>query len=88
MIDIQRSLHDFGEVEGEFLDLGIIKLAQVGQEVSVSGGDEVDGDSFAAEASRSTDTMDVLGSVGRQIVVDDEVDLLDVDASSQQVGGD
>ena len=32
--------------------------------------------------------MDVVFSVGGQVVVDDQGDLLDVDASGQQVGGD
>ena len=31
--------------------------------------------------------MDVLGSVSGEVVVDDEVDLLDVDASAQEIGG-
>ena len=32
--------------------------------------------------------MDVLGSVCGEVVVDDEVDLLDVDASAQEIGRD
>lgn len=32
--------------------------------------------------------MDVLGGVAGQVVVDDEVDLLDVNASAEQIGGD
>ena len=32
--------------------------------------------------------MDVVLSVGRQVVVDDERDLLDVDTSGEEIGGD
>lgn len=31
--------------------------------------------------------MDVLGRVGRKVVVDDQVDLLDVDTSAQKISG-
>jgi hypothetical protein len=82
------SLHDLGEIEGQFLNLGIVELSQVGEELRVAGGDEVDGHSLASEPPRSADSVDVLGSVGGQVVVDDEVDLLDVDAPAEQIGGD
>ena len=32
--------------------------------------------------------MDIVFAVGRQVVVDDQGDLLDVDTTSQEVGGD
>ena len=88
MIEYRVSFHDFGDIEGEFFDLGVIVLAQIGKELRVSRGDEVDGDSLATEAARSTNSVDVLGSVSGEVVVDDEVDLLDVDASTEQIGGD
>ena len=49
---------------------------------------EVDGNSLTAEPSPPADPVDVVLSVGGQVVVDDERDLLDVDTSGQQVGGD
>ena len=82
------SFHDLAEVKWQFLDLGIVVLSEVGQELSVSGGDEVDSDSLSSEPARSTDSVDVLGSVGGQVVVDDQVHLLDVDTSAQEIGRD
>ena len=87
-LQIRRSIIDLGEVQRQFLDLRVVELAQVGEELSVAGGGEVDGDSLAAEPARSTDSVDVLGSVGGKVVVDDQVHLLDVDASAQQISRD
>ena len=47
---------------------------------------EVDGDSLSAESTGPTDSVDVLGGIGGEVVVNDEVDLLDVDTSAQEVG--
>ena len=83
-----QSIIDFGQVHGELFDLSIVVLSEVDQELGVSGSHEVDGHSLSSESSGSTDSVDVLGGVGRQVVVDDQVDLLDVDSSADQVGSD
>lgn len=82
------SFHDLAEVKREFLDLGIVVLSEVGQELSISGGDEVDSHSLSSESTGPANPVDVLGSVGGEVVVDDEVDLLDVDAPAEEIGGD
>ena len=51
-------------------------------------GDEVDGNSLTAEAARATDTVQVVLGLRGQVIVDDQGDLLDVDAAGKQVGGD
>ena len=70
------------------LDLSVVELPQIGQKLRVPSGDEVDSDSLSSEAARTADSVDVLGGVSGKVVVDDEVDLLDIDASAQQISGD
>ena len=87
MVYRNGSIIYFREVQGELLDLGVVELPQVGQELGVSSCHEVDSYSFSSETTRSADPVDVLGGIGGKIVVDDEVHLLDVDTSAQQVSG-
>lgn len=54
----------------------------------VARGDEVDRDSLAAETTRATNAVDVVLAVGGEVEVDDQGDLLDVDAAGQEIGGD
>lgn len=60
---------------------------QLDEEVSVSWSDEVDGNTFSAETTRSTDSVDVLGRIVGHVVVDDQVHLLDIDATAEQISG-
>ena len=54
----------------------------------VVGGDEVDGDTFPAESAATTDTMDVVLAICREVVVDDKGDLLHINTTGEQVSGD
>jgi hypothetical protein len=65
--------------------LGIVELPEVGQELGVAGGHEVDCHSLAAETARTTDSVDVLRGRTGKVVVDDQVHLLHVDPSAQQI---
>ena len=55
---------------------------------SVIVGDEVDSYSEMAEPSRPTDSVQVGFCHLREVEVDDNVDSLDIDTASQQVGAD
>lgn len=48
--------------------------------------DEVDGNTLTTESSSSTNAVNVVFAVRRKIVVDDKGNLLDVNATSKQVG--
>ena len=50
--------------------------------------DKVDGDSLAAEATRAPDTMEVVLGLSGKVIVDHQRHLLDVNAASEEVGGD
>jgi len=73
---------------GHLFDLGIVKLLELSQSSGVVVGHKIDGDSLSPETSASSDSMDVVLQVSRQVVVDDEGDLLDINSTSQEIGGD
>ena len=53
----------------------------------VVGGDEVNRHTLTTESTTSTDSVDVVLLGGGEIVVDDQRDLLDIDTTGEQVGG-
>lgn len=81
-------LDEVGHVHGHLLDLGAVELLDLTHHADIVSGDEVDSDTLTTETATTTDTVDVVLAVGGEVVVDDQRDLLDVDATSQQVGGD
>merc|ERR1712087_881019 len=81
-------LNQVSNVHGHLVNLCIVKLLDILQRSLVFVSHEVDGHTLTAESSTPTDPVDVVFSVGRQVVVDDQRDLLDVDTSGQQVSGD
>lgn len=62
------STHQVGHVHRHFLDLRAVELLDLTHCCSVLLGNEVDRDTFAAESSTTTDTMDVVLLVRREIV--------------------
>ena len=50
--------------------------------------DEADGHTLGTETTGTTDTVEVAVSVGRQVVVDGQVDTLNVNTTTEDVGGD
>lgn len=81
-------LDEVGHVHGHLLDLGAVELLDLTHHTDIVSGDEVDSDTLTAETATTTDTVDVVLTVGGEVVVDDQRDLLDVDTTSQQIGGD
>ena len=49
---------------------------------------KVDCHSLTTKSTTATDSVDVVLSVGGEVIVDDQGDLLDIDSSGQEVGGD
>lgn len=81
-------LDEVGNVHGHLLDLGAVELLNLAHHSDVIGGNEVDSNTLTAETTTTTDAVDVVLTVGGEIVVDDKGDLLDVDATSEEIGGD
>jgi len=76
------------EIGGHLVDLGGVVLLDLLHLTSVLGEDEVDGGSLLTETTGTTDSMDVVFLLEGELVVDDESDLLDIDTSSEEIGGD
>lgn len=81
-------LDKVGDVEGHLVDLGVVEGLNLAHHLDVLGGDEVDGDTLTTETTTTTDTVDVVLLGGGEVVVDDERNLLDVDTTGEEVGGD
>ena len=52
----------------------------------VVGRHKVDGDSLTSEPSTTANTVDVIFTVGGQVIVDDQRNLLHIDSASKEVG--
>jgi len=72
VVAASRGLDEVGDVHGHLVDLGVVELLDVLQIPLVLFGDKVDGDALTTESTSTTDSVDVVLSVGRQVVVDDE----------------
>ena len=71
------------------MDRGAMTLTfNVTEHAHVLGGDEVDGDTLATETTATADTVDVVLPVCGEIVVDDKRNLLHVNTTRKQIGGD
>ena len=83
-----KALDQVGDVHGHLLDLSVVELLNVAEVPDVGLGEEVDRYTLAAKTAGATDTVDVVLAVRREIVVDDERDLLDVNTTGEEIGGD
>merc|ERR1719341_2146383 len=81
-------LYQVRNVHGHFVNLGVVEFLDILECPLVVIGDKVDGNSLTAEPSTTSDPVDVVLPVGGQVVVDDQGDLLHVNATSKQVSGD
>jgi len=82
------ALDEVGDVGGHLLDLSVVESLELTKGTAVLGGDEVDSDTLPSETSRSTDSVNVVLQVAREILVDDERHLLHIDTPGQKIGGD
>jgi hypothetical protein len=81
-------LDQVSHVHGHLLDLSAVELFDLAHHADIVSGDEVDGDTLSSETTTTTDAVDVVLAVGREVVVDDQRDLLDVDTTGEKVSGD
>jgi hypothetical protein len=82
------SLDEVGNVHGHLLNLGAVELLNLTHHSDVLSGDEVDGDTLSAETTTTTNSVNVVLTVGREIIVDDQGNLLNVDTTGQEISGD
>ena len=75
-------------VHWHLLDLSAVELLNFSHHSNIVSGDEVDGNTLSAKSTTTTNTVNVVLTVGGKVVVDDQGDLLNVDATGQKVSGD
>ena len=75
------------EVEGEFTDDSVIVLFDFTEHLDITLRDEVDGNTLTTEAATTTNTMEVVFHIGGEIEVDDDVNVVDVDTTGNEIGG-
>jgi len=76
------------KISGELVDLRVVMFLELLDELGVLRADEIDGRSLTTEPTGSSDSVDVVLFSLRQLKVDDELYLLDINTSSKDVGGD
>ena len=83
-IEIKLS-HKFWQFHRQIFDLSVVELPEVGRKLSVSSSNKVNLYALSSETAWPTNSVDVLGIISWQIVVDDQADLLNIDTSAQQI---
>merc|ERR1712166_916432 len=81
-------LDEVSDVHGHLLNLCVVELLNVAEHTHILGHDEVDRDTLATESAGATNAVNVVLTILRKIVVNHKGHLLDVDTTSQEIGGD
>lgn len=77
------SIKQICDIQGHTLDLGVVIGLNDLDLLVVCGHDEVDGDSLPSEPTGTSDPVDVGLLLLGEVVVDDQVHLLHVDAAGE-----
>ena len=81
-------LDQISNIHWHLLDLSRVELFDVSKVSDIISSQEVDSNSLSSETSGSSDSVDVILSVGWEIEVDDKGNLLHIDTSGKKIGGD
>ena len=81
MVELTSNVH------GHLLDLGAVELLDLTHHTDIVSGDEVDGNTLTTETTTTPDTVNVVLTVGGQVVIDDQRNLLDINTTGQKVSG-
>mmetsp|Transcript_33219 Transcript_33219/g.69196 ORF Transcript_33219/g.69196 Transcript_33219/m.69196 type:complete len:382 (-) Transcript_33219:442-1587(-) len=79
-------LNKVSNIHRHFRDFSIVELFNITQVANITFGKKVDSHTFTTETTRSTDTMNVIFTVGGEIKVDYQRNLLDINTTSEQIG--
>lgn len=85
---IEHKLNQRGNVLGQLLDGSVVELLDIRHHLLIGIHDEVDSSSLSSVTTRTTNTVNVVLTVSGEVVVDDQRDLLDINSTSEQIGGD
>merc|ERR1711959_42926 len=76
------------EVLWHFFDLSVVMILDLSDELGVVRKDEVDGNTLSTKSTGSTNSVDVVLLFEWKLVVDNETNLLHIDTSCEEIGGD
>lgn len=65
-------LNEIGDIEGHLVNLGVVELFDIPQHPDIFSRNKVDGDTLPSKSSTTSNTMDVVLPICREIVVDNE----------------
>jgi hypothetical protein len=84
---VNRS-NEIGNVHWHLLNLSAVELLDFSHHTDIISSNEVDGNTLSSETTTTTDSVDVVLTVGWEIVVDDQRHLLDINTTGQEISGD
>lgn len=84
----KNPLEKLGDVGWHLLDLGVVELLELAERADVLISDKIDGDSLSSETSGTSDSVNVVLQVLWEIEVDNQRDLMDINSTGQEIGGD
>jgi len=87
LLQLQLQLDQVRHVHRHFINLSRVILFNIAQNSNIVVSDKVDGNTLSSISTGSTDSVDVQLTIVRQIVVDDQRHLWDVETTGPNVGG-
>jgi hypothetical protein len=82
------NLNEVSNVGRKLLHYSVVEPLNILEQALILLGNKVDGNTLASKAPRTTDTVQVVLWVVGKVIIDDQRDLLDVNTTGKQVGGD
>lgn len=79
------SLDEVCHVHRHLLNLGVVELLNVAEVADIFCGDKVDGNTLTTKTTRSSNSVDVKFTVLREIIANDQWNLLNVKASAPDI---
>lgn len=80
-----KILDEVGNIHWHLINACVVKFLDVVKGAFVIVGDEVDGNTFTAETTTTSNSVNVVFSICWQIIINNQGDLLDVDTTGQQI---
>mmetsp|Transcript_14375 Transcript_14375/g.31152 ORF Transcript_14375/g.31152 Transcript_14375/m.31152 type:complete len:315 (+) Transcript_14375:57-1001(+) len=81
-------LDKISNIHGHLRNFSLVELFNITKVTDISLSQEVDGHTLTSETTRTSNTMDVVLTIGGKIKVDHERHLLDIDTTGKQIGRD
>merc|ERR1711991_1177619 len=81
-------LNQISNITWHFFNLSVVEAVNVAKILDIRLSDKINGYTLSSETTRSTDTMNVIFTVWRQIIIDDQRYLLNINTSGKKISSD